>query len=124
LGTGLAFVIHLRNNRLVGASLSSMVTYVIPVFAVLVGVVVLSEPLTWHQPLGALVVLAGVAVAQGAHPRRTASPGPLTNERQPTPATVPPAPGGRRGRAPPRTGPRARTRTAASPAGRGRARRC
>ncbi len=91
LGTGLAFVIHLRNNRLVGASLSSMVTYVIPVFAVLVGVVVLSEPLTWHQPLGALVVLAGVAVAQGAHPRRTASPGPLTNEWQPTPTTVPPA---------------------------------
>jgi drug/metabolite transporter (DMT)-like permease len=89
LGTGIAFVIHLRNNRLVGASLSSMVTYLIPVFAVLVGVVVLDEPLTWHQPLGALVVLAGVAVAQGAHTRRT--PGPLTSGRRPTPAGAPPA---------------------------------
>jgi drug/metabolite transporter (DMT)-like permease len=65
LGTGLAFVLHLRNNRLVGASGASMVTYLIPVFAVLAGVLVLGETLTWFQPVGALVVLAGVAIAQG-----------------------------------------------------------
>ena len=31
LGTGLAFVLHMRNIRLLGASTASMVTYLIPV---------------------------------------------------------------------------------------------
>jgi drug/metabolite transporter (DMT)-like permease len=65
LGTGFAFVLHLRNNRLVGASGASMVTYLIPVFAVLAGVLILGERLTWFQPVGALIVLLGVAIAQG-----------------------------------------------------------
>src|SRR5690606_35577765 len=69
LGTGIAFVIHLRNNRIAGATVASMVTYLIPVFAVLVGVVVLGEGVTWHQPVGAVVVLLGVSVAQGYRPR-------------------------------------------------------
>ncbi|MCT2276374.1 DMT family transporter [Micromonospora chalcea] len=71
LGTGLAFVINMRNIRLAGASTASTVTYLIPVFAVLVGAVVLGERMTWHQPVGALVVLAGVAVAQGLFGRRS-----------------------------------------------------
>ncbi|PZV90477.1 Permease of the drug/metabolite transporter (DMT) superfamily [Micromonospora phaseoli] len=77
LGTGLAFVIHLRNIRIVGASTASTVTYLIPVFAVLIGVVVLDERLTWHQPVGALIVLLGVAVSQGliGRRRRRAAPG-------------------------------------------------
>ncbi|PZF86395.1 DMT family transporter [Micromonospora deserti] len=70
LGTGLAFVIHLRNIRLAGASTASTVTYLIPVFAVLIGAVVLGERLTWHQPVGALIVLVGVAVSQGLLGRR------------------------------------------------------
>jgi drug/metabolite transporter (DMT)-like permease len=65
LGTGLAFVIHLRNIRLAGASTASTVTYLVPIFAVLIGVLVLDEHLAWYQPVGALVVLAGVAVSQG-----------------------------------------------------------
>jgi drug/metabolite transporter (DMT)-like permease len=64
LGTGLAFVIHMRNIRLIGASRASMVTYLVPVFAVAVGMTVLDESIAWYQPLGALVVLAGVAVSQ------------------------------------------------------------
>ncbi|SCE77979.1 Permease of the drug/metabolite transporter (DMT) superfamily [Micromonospora purpureochromogenes] len=70
LGTGLAFVINLRNIRLAGASTASTVTYLIPIFAVLIGAVVLDERLNWHQPVGALVVLLGVAVAQGLVGRR------------------------------------------------------
>nr|CAG38675.1 putative integral membrane protein [Micromonospora echinospora] len=65
LGTGLAFVINMHNIRLVGASAASTVTYLIPVFAVLIGAVALDETPTWHQPVGALVVLLGVAVSQG-----------------------------------------------------------
>lgn len=88
LGTGIAFVIHLRNNRLVGASAASMVTYLIPVFAVLVGVVVLGEGLTWHQPLGALIVLAGITVARGAGLRRRAEPAPIAPPPEPAPTVT------------------------------------
>jgi drug/metabolite transporter (DMT)-like permease len=72
IGTGLAFVINMRNIRLVGASTASMVTYIIPVFATVAGVVVLHEHLQWFQPVGALVVLIGVAVSQNAFRRPTA----------------------------------------------------
>ncbi len=74
LGTGLAFVINMRNIRLAGASTASTVTYLIPVFAVLVGAVVLGERMNWHQPVGAFVVLVGVAVAQGLFGRRRPRP--------------------------------------------------
>jgi len=70
LGTGIAFVLHMRNIRLIGATVASMVTYIIPVFATLIGVAVLREDLTWFQPVGALVVLAGVAISQGLFARR------------------------------------------------------
>jgi drug/metabolite transporter (DMT)-like permease len=65
LGTGVAFVLHMRNIRLLGASTASMVTYLIPVFATVIGVLVLGEELAWFQPVGAAVVLVGVAIAQG-----------------------------------------------------------
>ncbi|MGI5212856.1 DMT family transporter [Plantactinospora sp. CA-290183] len=65
LGTGLAFVINMRNVRLAGASTASTVTYVIPIFAVVIGVLALDEHLAWYQPVGAVIVLAGVAVSQG-----------------------------------------------------------
>lgn len=65
LGSGLAFVLNMRNIRLIGASRSSMVTYLMPVFSIIVGVIVLHEHITWYQPVGGLVVLAGVAVSQG-----------------------------------------------------------
>lgn len=85
-GTGLAFLIHYRNIRLVGASSAAQVTYLIPLFAVLVGITVLAEPLTWYQPVGAIVVLAGVAISQGSLPR--------WRRRQATPATdAPPSTG-------------------------------
>lgn len=64
LGTGLAFVINLRNIKLAGASTASAVTYLVPIVAVLIGVLALDERLAWYQPVGAVIVLAGVAVSQ------------------------------------------------------------
>jgi drug/metabolite transporter (DMT)-like permease len=79
VGTGLAFVLNMRNIRLVGASTASMVTYLIPVFAVVIGAAVLGERLTWHQPVGAAIVLLGVAISQGfvrlRRPVREVTPG-------------------------------------------------
>ncbi|MER7334453.1 MULTISPECIES: DMT family transporter [unclassified Micromonospora] len=87
LGTGLAFVINMRNIRVAGASTASTVTYLIPVFAVLIGALALGERLTWHQPVGALVVLLGVAVSQGLVGRRR--PAAADVAAPPAPATVP-----------------------------------
>lgn len=70
LGTGLAFVLNLRVIRVAGASTSASVTYLMPVVATLVGVLILREHLLWNQPVGAVVVLTGVAVAQGLLVRR------------------------------------------------------
>jgi drug/metabolite transporter (DMT)-like permease len=66
LGTGLAFVLNFRVIRVAGASTSASVTYLMPIVATLVGVLVLDEHLEWNQPVGAAVVLAGVAVSQDA----------------------------------------------------------
>ena len=45
-------------------------TYVVPVFATVLGVAVLGEELTWNLPLGAAVVLVGVALTQERLSRR------------------------------------------------------
>ncbi|GID96314.1 DMT family transporter [Amorphoplanes digitatis] len=74
LGTGIAFVLNFQVIRVAGASTSTSVTYLMPVVAVLVGVLVLREHLHWNQPAGAAIVLAGVAVSQGLRLRRRAAP--------------------------------------------------
>lgn len=70
LGTGVAFVLNFRIIRLAGASTSASVTYLMPVVATVVGVTVLGEQLRWYQPVGAIVILTGVAVSQGVFSRR------------------------------------------------------
>jgi drug/metabolite transporter (DMT)-like permease len=70
VGTGIAFVINFRVIRLAGASTSASVTYLIPVVATVIGVTVLREDLDWYQPVGAAIVLVGVAISQGAWQRR------------------------------------------------------
>ncbi len=88
LGTGLAFVLNMRVIRVAGASTSASVTYLMPVVATVVGVLILGEHLIWNQPLGALIVLAGVATSQGVLSRRRRDPDPLD---EPVPAQ--PGPG-------------------------------
>lgn len=92
LGSGLAFVINLRNIKLVGASTASAVTYLIPIVAVLIGVLALDERLTWYQPVGAAIVLAGVAISQsrGGRLRRRRAACPQINDcvTGSTPATA------------------------------------
>ena len=65
LGTGAAYVLNYGLLREVGATATSTVTYVIPLFATVVGVLVLGEPLTWNEPVGAVVVVLGILVSQG-----------------------------------------------------------
>ena len=65
LGTGLAFVLNFRVIRYAGANTSASVTYLSPIVATLIGLVVLGERISWYQPVGAAIVLGGVAVSQG-----------------------------------------------------------
>jgi drug/metabolite transporter (DMT)-like permease len=74
LGTGLAFVFNFRVITLAGATTSASVTYLVPIVATVVGLLVLDERLHWWQPAGALVILTGVAISQGVlGPRRRAA---------------------------------------------------
>ena len=65
LGTGIAYIWNFKNVELAGASLASTVTYITPLVAVILGFVLLGEPLTWNEPVGGLIVLIGSAIAQG-----------------------------------------------------------
>jgi drug/metabolite transporter (DMT)-like permease len=65
LGTGIAYLFNYAIIRAAGATTASTVTYVVPLFSTILGVVVLSEPVAWNQPVGAAILLFGVAVSQG-----------------------------------------------------------
>lgn len=64
-GTGIAYVLMNSLIRDVGATSASLVTFVVPVIAVALGAVARGEPVTWNLFVGAAVVIAGVALAEG-----------------------------------------------------------
>jgi drug/metabolite transporter (DMT)-like permease len=70
LGTGVAYILNFDIVRHASATVASSVTYLTPVFAVVVGVAFLGESLSWNEPLGALLILVGVAFTQGRIHRR------------------------------------------------------
>jgi len=65
LGSGVAYVLSTHIVAVAGGTVASSVTYVTPLFAVGAGFLLLNEPLSWHQPIGGAIVLAGVALSQG-----------------------------------------------------------
>ncbi|MFO7664948.1 MAG: DMT family transporter, partial [Chloroflexota bacterium] len=65
MGTGLAFIVYYRLLETANPTYISMVTYVIPVFGVILGVVVLGERLTWFAVAGFAMILIGVMVVNG-----------------------------------------------------------
>ncbi|MDQ3672127.1 MAG: DMT family transporter [Actinomycetota bacterium] len=65
LGTALAQLILFRMLRLYGSRRLSLVTYLIPGFAVFYGAVLLDEPVTVAALGGLVLILGGVALASG-----------------------------------------------------------
>jgi len=63
-GSGFAYLWNFKIMQLAGSAIASSVTYLTPLVAVIVGVIFLSEKVTWNEPVGALVVLLGAAIAQ------------------------------------------------------------
>jgi drug/metabolite transporter (DMT)-like permease len=86
LSVGFGFALYYRLIHEVGPSTASMVSYLLPVFAILAGTLFLGESLSWNEPVGGLVVLAGLAISErrlSAVLRAVVSsptPGPLPDE--------------------------------------------
>ena len=92
VGTGLAFALQYDVVREVGPTVGASVTYVIPVVAVVLGVVFLHERLQWPQVAGAAIVLASaVIIGRTRRPVVAAPEGEVLDELVP-PAAAPDAP--------------------------------
>jgi len=63
-GSGFAYLWNFKVMEEAGSAIASTVTYLTPVVAVIVGLIFLNEKITWHEPVGAFVVLLGAAIAQ------------------------------------------------------------
>ena len=63
--TGLGFVLYFRLIERVGPTRSTTVTFLLPLFAVLWGWLILGESLTQRMIFGGVVVLLGTALASG-----------------------------------------------------------
>lgn len=68
VGTGVAYVLNYQIIAGEGATIASTVTYLLPVVAIVLGVLVLSEQVTAAAIAGTALVLAGVALTRRAPP--------------------------------------------------------
>jgi drug/metabolite transporter (DMT)-like permease len=86
LGTCLAYILYFFIIGEWGATRATLVTYVLPVFAFILGAIVLDEKLTWRLLGGALLIFGGIALVN----RRTAQLGapPLKPALETTPCEV------------------------------------
>jgi len=74
VGTGFAYVLNYQIITSEGATVASTVTYLLPVVAIVLGVVVLSETITVSALIGIALVLAGVALTRRQAKPATADP--------------------------------------------------
>ena len=81
VGTGLAYVWNTNIVSGWGATNASTVTYLTPLVGVLLGIAVLHESVSWNEPVGAVVVVLGIAISRG-RPATVFGPG-----REPTPSS-------------------------------------
>jgi drug/metabolite transporter (DMT)-like permease len=83
LGTGYAYLLNYRTLQESGATVASLVTYLVPLVAVAAGILVLGEPFSIRLILGGLIVVLGVALVQG----RLFGPRQRASQAVPEPAT-------------------------------------
>ena len=62
LGSAIAFIWYSEGVRQIGASRTVAFTNLVPVFGVLLGYLVLDEPVLWSMVIGGIVVIAGVSL--------------------------------------------------------------
>jgi drug/metabolite transporter (DMT)-like permease len=66
LGSGVAYLFYYKILDVVGSAIASSVTYITPVIAVILGVILLGEQLHWYEPVGGVIVVLGAAISQGS----------------------------------------------------------
>jgi drug/metabolite transporter (DMT)-like permease len=66
LGSGVAYLLYYKILDVVGSAVASSVTYITPIIAVILGVILLGEQLHWYEPVGGLIVILGAAISQGS----------------------------------------------------------
>ena len=64
------------SSAIAGHQTASTVTYIVPIFAVIFGVSLLGEPLSWHEPAGGALILLGVTLANRRSPATLPAPAP------------------------------------------------
>lgn len=65
LGTGVAYIWMTMIVDTWGPTAASTVTYLTPLVGVVLGILILGEVLHWNEPVGGVVVILGILVAQG-----------------------------------------------------------
>jgi drug/metabolite transporter (DMT)-like permease len=68
LCSGIAFLLYFRLLLDLGPAQTLTVTFLIPVFGILWGALILGEPVGWHTFLGTAIVLAGTRLATSLGP--------------------------------------------------------
>jgi drug/metabolite transporter (DMT)-like permease len=64
-GSGLAYILYYRIIKQVGSAVANSVTYLTPLVATVLGLLLLGEKLHWYEPVGAVVVIIGALISQG-----------------------------------------------------------
>ena len=65
LGSGIAYVAYYNVLKEAGSTIASSITFITPIVAVLLGVLVRGEQIHWYEPVGGAVIIFGAAIAQG-----------------------------------------------------------
>lgn len=65
ISTSFAYILYFRLIRNIGSTKALTVTYLVPLFAMLWGALVLQEPITPSMLLGCALILLGTAIANG-----------------------------------------------------------
>jgi len=80
LGSGLAYIIYFDLLPRIGPTRMSMVTYIMPLVAVLLGMIFLGERFHWGAIFGALLILSGISIVNLRPEKLGRFPAPETAE--------------------------------------------
>jgi drug/metabolite transporter (DMT)-like permease len=84
-GTGIAYILYFRLIARIGPAKAIAVTYLVPVFGMLWGLLILREPITVTMLIACAVILLGTALATGALIRSAPRKSPSAAVQSPPP---------------------------------------
>lgn len=64
-GSAIAFTVYYKIIKATSATYTSTVNYIVPVFGMILGIIILDETVDWNSYLGCALILFGVMIANG-----------------------------------------------------------